>query len=209
VQLTLVVKLLRKLSISVLFIWVIVGLSLATLYPLTENIANLKTGTDSGNSESGISSESSQTSIDSGSSESGDISRISQLNTGYRSSQTGISSENSESVVDTEIPQTDTGSGNKYLVNNFNLNITSFTAEITNPQDRVTENGFYEIKTNPAANHKNVLQSGTFSHSQGTFTITDSLTFVPADNTKYHILIYTNYPEHDNRVDKDGYDYSS
>jgi hypothetical protein len=93
-------------------------------------------------------------------------------------------------------------------VDNFFLNITNFTAEITNPQDAITGDGFYEIKTNPSANHKDVLQSGSFSNSLGTFTISDSLNFTPADNENYHILVYTNYPEYDNRVSKDEYQYN-
>ncbi len=93
-------------------------------------------------------------------------------------------------------------SRNKYLVNNFNLNIKNFTVEITNQQDRVTGDGYYEIKSDSEANHDDVLQSGTFPQSNGIVVMSGNLTFTPENNTQYHILVYTNYPEDDNRVSK-------
>ncbi|MDP3066595.1 MAG: hypothetical protein Q8N08_07645 [Methanobacteriaceae archaeon] len=96
-------------------------------------------------------------------------------------------------------------SGNKYLVDKFSLNRTSFTAEITNQKNNVNGDGFFEITTNPAANQKNVLQNGTFSHSMGTFNIAANLSFEPVNDTKYYIQVYTNNPKHDNRVSKDDY----
>jgi len=98
---------------------------------------------------------------------------------------------------------TDPGTGNKYLVDNFSFSNTQFTAEITNQNDKVVGDGYYEISTESASNHVNVLQSGTFSYSLGTFTISNLLTFMPVENTEYYILVYTNYPADDNRVSKD------
>jgi hypothetical protein len=98
---------------------------------------------------------------------------------------------------------TDPGTGNKYLVDNFSFSNTQFTAEITNQNDNVIGDGYYEISTESASNHVNVLQSGTFSYSVGTFTISNLLTFIPVENTEYYILVYTNYPADDNRVSKD------
>ena len=103
----------------------------------------------------------------------------------------------------TDTNQTDPGTGNKYLVDNFSFTNTQFTAEVTNQNDNVIGDGFYEISTDSASNHIDVLQSGTFTYALGTFTISDVLTFTPADNTEYYILVYTNYPEDDNRVSKD------
>ena len=120
--------------------------------------------------------------------------------------ESSVGSDNSPQ--DSDLGDSD-NSGKKYMVDNFVLNLFNFTAEITNPENVVTGNGFYEIKTSSSANHRDVLQSGTFQHSLGTFTINDSLSFNPVNNTKYHILVYTNYPEHDNRVSKDDYTYSS
>lgn len=97
---------------------------------------------------------------------------------------------------------TNTNSGNKYLVNNFNMNIKNFTVEITNQQDGVTGEGYYEIKTDSSASHEDVLQSGTFPQSNGIVVMNGNLAFTPEDNTEYHILVYTNYPEEDNRVSK-------
>jgi hypothetical protein len=95
-----------------------------------------------------------------------------------------------------------TNSGNKYLANNFNMDSKNFTIEITNQQDGVTGDGYYEIKTDPGANHEDVLQSGTFSQSNGIVVMSGDLTFTPEDNTEYHILVYTNYPDEDNRLSK-------
>ncbi|MDD1763995.1 MAG: hypothetical protein LUQ70_04710 [Methanobacteriaceae archaeon] len=95
-----------------------------------------------------------------------------------------------------------TNSGNKYLANNFNMNSENFTIEITNQQDGVTGDGYYEIKTDTEANHEDVLQSGTFPQSNGIVVMNGNLAFTPEDNTEYHILVYTNYPEEDNRVSK-------
>lgn len=95
-----------------------------------------------------------------------------------------------------------TNSGNKYLANNFNMNNKNFTIEITNQQDGVTGDGYYEIKTDTKANHEDVLQSGTFPQSNGIVVMNGNLAFTPEDNTEYHILVYTNYPEEDNRVSK-------
>jgi hypothetical protein len=93
--------------------------------------------------------------------------------------------------------------GNKYLVSNFTINDKNFSADITNQHNGATGDGFYELKTNPAANHKNVLQNGTFVGGTGTFKIGHALTFDPIDGKKYTILVYTDYPEHDNRVSKE------
>jgi hypothetical protein len=201
------VRFLGKISVSVLVIWVVVGVSILTLYPIAQNPSDQQLGIDSRNLQPEIDSNNSQSGDDSsnlqplyslsrffGNSQSaGDY-----VNTSSDSGNTGIGSEN-----------TDNDSGNKYLVDNFLLNLLNFTAEITNQHNRVTEDGFYEIKNNSKANHQDVLQNGTFTHSTGTFTITNSLKFTPVNNTKYHILVYTNYPAHDNRVSKDDYDYYS
>lgn len=212
-------RFLGKLSISVLVVWAVIAVSVITLYPLTETMTDKQLGvnygnsqpvTDSNNSASDNNLGLSQADRGSGNLQSGFGSSIFQSVFGsvnYQSTDDSDSS-NSQSGSDGENTDNDTANGDKYSVDNFILNVLNFTAEITNPQNRVTGSGFYEIKTNPAANHQNVLQSGTFSHSLGTFTINNSLTFTPTNNTKYHILIYTNYPEHDNRVSKDDYMYS-
>lgn len=206
-------RILSKVTISVLVIWVAIGVSLATLYPLTETIedqqtnigpnigpGNLQPGTDTGNTQ--------KTQKDTGS---GNL----QTNSGFDDSQNDDSgdTQSGNDEPGNDKPGNDepgTGSGNKYLVNNFVLDIAEFTAEITNPKDRVKVDGFYEIKKrNSAANHKDVLQSGYFPYSTGTFAINFDVTeFVPEDNTKYYILVYTNYPEQSNRVDKDNYTYN-
>lgn len=103
----------------------------------------------------------------------------------------------------TDTNATDPTSGNKYLVDNFSLEDKEYAAEITNQNDNVVGDGYYEISTNAASNHLDVLQSGTFAYALGTFTISDMLTFNPVDNTEYYIHVYTNYPEDDNRVSKD------
>jgi len=82
------------------------------------------------------------------------------------------------------------------------MNSENFTIEITNQQDGVTGDGYYEIKTDTEANHEDVLQSGTFPQSNGIVMMSGDLTFTPKDNTEYHILVYTNYPDEDNRVSK-------
>jgi hypothetical protein len=99
-----------------------------------------------------------------------------------------------------EMPNSD--SGNKYLVNNFNMNRKNFTVEITNQQNGVTGDGYYEIKTYSGSDHDEVLQSGTFSQTNGTVLMFGRLTFTPKNNTEYYILVYTHYPEEDNRVSK-------
>jgi len=195
-----VVGLLSKVTISVLVIWVAIGVSLAALYPLTETIGdqqinirpgNLQPGNDTGNTQKN----------DSGS---GNLQKNYVPDESMNDDSENIQSGNDEPGND----EPATGSGNKYLVNNFMLNLINFTAEITNPQNRVTGPGFFEIKTNPAANHKNVLQNGTFSHSNGTFTINYDLEFTPVADQLYYILVYSNYPEQDNRVDKNNYTYN-
>ena len=103
----------------------------------------------------------------------------------------------------TETNTTDLGAGSKYLVENLSFINTQFMVEITNQNNNVISGGFYEISTDPSSNHANVLQSGTFPYAPGTFTISNVLTFTPADNIRYYILVYTNYPESDNRVSKD------
>jgi len=103
----------------------------------------------------------------------------------------------------TDTNATDPTNGNKYLVDNFSLEDKEYAAEITNQNDNVVGDGYYEISTNAASNHLDVLQSGTFAYALGTFTISDMLTFNPVDNTEYYIHVYTNYPEDDNRVSKD------
>jgi hypothetical protein len=103
----------------------------------------------------------------------------------------------------TETNGTDPVTGNKYLVDNFSLEDKEYIAEITNQNDNVVGDGYFEISTNAASNHLDVLQSGTFAYALGTFTISDVLTFNPVDNTEYYIHVYTNYPEEDNRVSKD------
>jgi len=116
---------------------------------------------------------------------------------------TNTTETNTTETNTTETNETDPGTGNKYLVDNFSFTNTQFTAEVTNQNDNVIGDGFYEISTDSASNHIDVLQSGTFTYALGTFTISDVLTFTPADNTEYYILVYTNYPEDDNRVSKD------
>ena len=116
---------------------------------------------------------------------------------------TNTTETNTTETNTTETNETDPGTGNKYLVDNFSFTNTQFTAEVTNQNDNVIADGFYEISTDSASNHIDVLQSGTFTYALGTFTISDVLTFTPADNTEYYILVYTNYPEDDNRVSKD------
>lgn len=200
------VRFLGKLTLSVLIIWLGIGVSLAALYPLSDNIQDQQTGIGSGNLHLGPGQSNFQNDDGSGNSQSdtgsgnvvtGDDSGNSQSGTGSGDSQSGDNSGN---------PQPGNSAGKKYLVDNFFLNTTNFTAEITNPKNVVTGDGFYEIKIKSAANHKDVLQSGTFLHSLGTFTIGDSLDFTPKDGEKYHILVYTNYPN-DNRVSKDEYKY--
>ena len=117
--------------------------------------------------------------------------------------------ETNTTVIDTNTTETNStnetnpGNGNKYLVDELSFSNAQFTAEITNQNDNVVGDGFYEISMDSASDHTNVIQSGTFSPSLGTFTISNVLTFTPADNTEYYILVYTNYPEDDNRVSKD------
>jgi len=127
---------------------------------------------------------------------------------------TNTTDTNTTTVVDTNTTETNTtdtnttnetdpGAGNKYLVDKFSFTNTQFTAEITNQNDNVVGDGYYEISTDSASNHVNVLQSGSFSYSMGNFTISNLLTFKPLENTEYYILVYTNYPADDNRVSKD------
>jgi hypothetical protein len=116
---------------------------------------------------------------------------------------TNTTETNTTTNTTTETNETNPGTSNKYLVDNLGFTNTQFTAEITNQNNNVVGDGFYEISTESASNHINVLQSGTFSYALGTFTISDVLTFTPVDNTEYYILVYTNYPEDDNRVSKD------
>lgn len=194
------VRFLGKLSLSVLIIWVGIGVSLAALYPISQNLQDQQTGLGSGNLQSGLGLGESPKSNDS---------RNSQSNSGFGNIITGITSGDLQSGSDNSQNSNSPGnshpnnvSGNKYLVDHFILNIIdlNFTAEITNPKDRVTGDGYFEIKTRPSANHGAVLQFGTFPHSNGTFVIGNPLTFTPTDD-KYYILVYTNYP-HNNRVDK-------
>lgn len=210
------VGLLSKVTISVIVIWVAIGVSLATMYPLTQTIqdqqtnigpkigtGNLKPGNDTGNLQK------TQNSTDSGNLQTNYVSDNS-LNNDTGNEEPGkdnpTNEEPGKDKPANEKPST--GSGNKYLVNNFVLNFVNFTADITNPQNRVTGPGFFEIKTNPAANHKNVLQNGTFSHSNGTFSINNNLDFSPVVDQIYYILVYTHYPEQNNRVDKDNHTYN-
>lgn len=95
--------------------------------------------------------------------------------------------------------------GNKYVVSDFKMNTfdNSFSAIITNQNDGTVGDGYYEISTSPVANHANVVQSGTFGEYFGNFGLNSYLTFTPDDNATYYLLVYTNYPEHDNRVSKD------
>lgn len=97
--------------------------------------------------------------------------------------------------------------GNKYLVDNFTINQTSFNATLENQNNGATGEGYYEISTSPAANHQNILQNGTFNEFQGTTTLTRELIFEPVNGTQYWILVFTDYPEHDNRVSKDSATY--
>jgi hypothetical protein len=96
------VEFLNKVFISVLVIWVVIGVSLVTLYPIAENIQDLKTVTDSGNSQSDIDSGNSQTNNDSENSQSG---------TGSGNLLTGVGSGNSQSGTGSN-SQTGTDSGN-------------------------------------------------------------------------------------------------
>ncbi|OPX60535.1 MAG: hypothetical protein A4E25_00391 [Methanobacterium sp. PtaB.Bin024] len=189
-----------KLTISVLIIWVGIGVSLAALYPLSENIQDQQTGFGPGNLQLNPDLNESQKSNYSGSS--GYNSGSENLIMGYGSVSSQSGSEKSQNSDNPGNSQPDNSSGNKYLVDHFILNVIdlNFTAEITNPKDRVTGDGYFEIKTRPSANHGAVLQFGTFPHSNGTFTIGDALTFTPTED-KYYILVYTNYPDN-NRVDK-------
>jgi hypothetical protein len=116
---------------------------------------------------------------------------------------TVIDTNTTNTNTTSETNQTDPGTGNKYLVDNLSFTNTQFTAEITNQNDKVIGDGFYEISTDASSDHANVLQSGTFSYALGKFNISNVLTFAPVDNTPYYILVYTNYPEDDNRVSKD------
>ncbi len=122
---------------------------------------------------------------------------------------TNTTPETNTTVIDTNTTETNTtnetnpGNGNKYLVDELSFSNAQFTAEITNQNDNVVGDGFYEISADSASDHTNVLQSGTFSYSIGTFTISKLLTFMPVDNTEYYILVYTDYPADDNRVSKD------
>ena len=95
--------------------------------------------------------------------------------------------------------------GNKYVVSDFKINTfdNTFNATITNQNNGAVGDGYYEISTSPAANHANILQNGTFYGGIDTFGINDYLTFTPDNSTTYYLLVYTNYPEHDNRVSKD------
>lgn len=194
----LVVDFLSKVTISVLVIWVAIGVSLATIYPLIETIEDLETNIRPGNLQPSTDTENMQNGSGSGNLQTNNIS----------TNNISDNSRNDDAVNDEPNNKPGIGSGNKYLVNNFILNIVNFTAEITNPQNRVIGPGFFEIKTNPAANHKNVLQNGTFSHSNGTFTINYDLEFTPVADQIYYILVYSNYPEQNNRLDKDNDTYN-
>lgn len=97
--------------------------------------------------------------------------------------------------------------GNKYLVDNFTINQTSFNATLENQNNGATGDGYYEISTSPSANHQNILQNGTFSGFQGVTNLTRDLIFNPVNGTEYWILVFTDYPEHDNRVSKDSATY--
>ncbi|MBP1946422.1 hypothetical protein [Methanobacterium petrolearium] len=189
-----------KLTITVLIIWVGIGVSLAALYPLSENIQDQQTGFGPGNLQLNPDLNEPQENNDSRSSQSNSGSE--NLIMGYGSGISQSSSDKSQNNNNTGNSKPDNSSQNKYLVDHFILNIIglNFTAEITNPKNRVIGDGYFEIKTRPSANHGAVLQFGTFPHSNGTFTIGDSLTFTPTED-KYYILVYTNYPDN-NRVDK-------
>ncbi len=195
-----------KVSASVLVIWVVIGVSLATLYPIAQTTIDRQIDGDFRNTSQTNNPDNSQSSFDSPNS-------LFNFDIANTQSVSGSGNSQSGSGLGNNPPGDDLGnpddSGNKYLADNFFLSLLNFTALITNPQNRVTGDGYYEIKTNPSANHQNVLQNGTFAHSIGTFTINSTLKFTPVNNTKYHILVYTNYPEHDNRVSKDDYTYSS
>jgi len=143
-----------------------------------------------------------------------DIPIVVDTNTNTTVVDNNTTGTNNTTVVDTNITETNTndtnttnetdpGAGNKYLVDKFSFTNTQFTAEITNQNDNVVGDGYYEISTDSASNHVNVLQSGSFSYSMGNFTINNLLTFKPLENTEYYILVYTNYPADDNRVSKD------
>lgn len=143
-----------------------------------------------------------------------DIPIVVDTNTNTTVVDNNTTGTNNTTVVDTNITETNTndtnttnetdpGAGNKYLVDKFSFTNTQFTAEITNQNDNVVGDGYYEISTDSASNHVNVLQSGSFSYSMGNFTISNLLTFKPLENTEYYILVYTNYPADDNRVSKD------
>jgi hypothetical protein len=97
--------------------------------------------------------------------------------------------------------------GNKYLVSEFEITGTEantyFTANITNQNGGAVGTIFYEISTSPAANHENVLQSGTFEGTTDSIIIGDFISFPYDQNTQYYILVYVNDAEHDNRVFKD------
>jgi hypothetical protein len=125
------------------------------------------------------------------------------INTTLIGTNTTVIETNTTETNTTETNTTDLGAGSKYLVENLSFINTQFTVEITNQNNNVISGGFYEISTDPSSNHANVLQSGTFPYAPGTFTISNVLTFTPADNIRYYILVYTNYPESDNRVSKD------
>jgi hypothetical protein len=124
-------------------------------------------------------------------------------NTTNSTNTTVIETNTTETNTTSETNQTEPSAGNKYLVDNLSFTNTQFTAEVTNQNDKVVGDGFYEISTDSASDHANTLQSGTFSYALGTFTISNVLTFTPVENTEYYILVYTNYPEDDNRVSKD------
>ena len=99
----------------------------------------------------------------------------------------------------------DDNMGNKYVVSDFKINTfdNTFSATLTNQNDGAVGDGYYEISTSPAANHANIVQNGTFGEGFGVFGLNSFLTFNPDNSTTYYLLIYTNYPEHDNRVSKD------
>jgi hypothetical protein len=196
---------LRKFSGFVLVIWVVIGVSLATLYPITQTINDRNLAINSG-LEPLIEANTSQSSIDSNS----------DSNRNNDNSQPIVSFKNSASSSDSTYQQGNPenngnnnvdDSENKYRVNNFLMTLSNFTAEINNFKNKVTGDGFYEIKNKSSANHQGVLQNGTFAFSTGKFNISSSLNFVPQNNTKYYIRVYTNYPGSDNRADMANYTY--
>ncbi len=94
--------------------------------------------------------------------------------------------------------------GNKYLASDFSISEGFFSASIINQKDGAAGDFYWEITTSPSANHNpaNVKQSGTFSGGLGTFPVGETLSFTPENGATYYLLVFTNYPEHDNRVSK-------